>query len=193
MNEENKFSTASEMEAPVNAEMASSHEADASTTADPQEELAKLRAALKKANKEAAERRKLLEQYEAERKQKEEAELSELDKLRRQLEQEQKRREEAERRARERLLKAEVQAHATRLNFLDPGDAWRLLDLSDIDYDENGEPLGIAEKLQVLAKEKPYLLRRQPVAETNAREGRGRQDGMTEDKLRQLKQRFGIN
>jgi hypothetical protein len=78
------------------------------------------------------------------------------------------------------------------LNFLDPSDAWRLLDLSALDFDENGEPLGIAEKLQALAKEKPYLLRKPAAVETNVREGRGKQEASAEERLKLLKQRFGI-
>ncbi|TXH58130.1 MAG: DUF4355 domain-containing protein [Desulfurellales bacterium] len=54
-------------------------------TIDLQKELDQTRAALKKANAEAASKRKLLETIEAERKAQAEAELSEMDKLRKEL------------------------------------------------------------------------------------------------------------
>lgn len=61
-------------------------QSEVTPTIDLQKELDLTRAALKKANAEAAQRRKLLDQIEAEKKARDEAELSEIDKLRKQLE-----------------------------------------------------------------------------------------------------------
>ena len=68
-----------EMTTPANGEMPEAQ------TLDPQKEIDQLRVALKKANSEAASKRKLLETFEAERKAREDAELSEMDKLRKEL------------------------------------------------------------------------------------------------------------
>lgn len=60
-------------------------QSEATPPIDLQKELELTRIALKKANAEAAQRRKLLDQIEAEKKARDEAELSEIDKLRKQL------------------------------------------------------------------------------------------------------------
>lgn len=68
-----------EMTPPADGEMSEA------PTVDPQKEIDLLRVALKKANAEAASKRKLLETIEAERKAQADAELSEMDKLRKEL------------------------------------------------------------------------------------------------------------
>ena len=67
---------------PVNGEMPETPQA---ATVDPSQELEQIRAALKKANNEAARYRKAAELAEADKKAREDAELSEMDKLKRQL------------------------------------------------------------------------------------------------------------
>lgn len=69
-------------ETPANAEMA---EAQQAATVDPSQELELTRAALKKANNEAAKYRKAAELAENEKKAREDAEMSEMDKLKRQV------------------------------------------------------------------------------------------------------------
>ncbi len=59
------------------------------------------------------------------------------------------------------LIRAEVVAKATTLNFNDPSDAYRMLDLTTIKVTEDGKFEGIDEQLKALAEAKPYLLRAQ--------------------------------
>lgn len=59
------------------------------------------------------------------------------------------------------LIRAEVVAKATTLNFNDPSDAYRMLDLATIKVAEDGKFEGIDEQLKALAEAKPYLLRAQ--------------------------------
>ena len=115
--------------------------------------------ALKAANKEAAERRKQLDAYEAEKKTAEEAQLSEAEKLKKQLLEAQDSIKRISEQSHERAIRAEIVSKAALMGFNDPGDAIALLDKSKIDTDENGEITGVEDALQALAKAKPYMLK----------------------------------
>lgn len=54
-------------------------------------------------------------------------------------------------------MRYEVQLHATRLNIVDPTDAMKLIDASQIEYDDDGAPKNIGQVLQALVAAKPYL------------------------------------
>lgn len=155
------------------------------------EELERIREALKKANREAAERRKLLEQYEEEKRKYEAAKLSEMERLQRQLAEEQARRIELERLATERLIRYRVELAANQLGFNDPADAWAMLDLSSVAVDDTGNVTGVEELLKELAERKPYLLRQREFSSINAENGRGKVSRKQSDELR-LRQLFGL-
>lgn len=63
------------------------------------------------------------------------------------------------------LIKAEVKTQAAGLNFHDPEDAWLRLqalttgDTPTLVLDDKGNPTGVKEALDKLAKEKPYLVK----------------------------------
>ena len=83
------------------------------------------------------------------------------------------------------LVRADVTAQATRLNYLDPLDAYRLIDLDKIIGDEADDvSQAIQAQLEALAEAKPYLIRqasqatRQP-AMSPANPPRGQQAGET--------------
>lgn len=48
---------------------------------------------------------------------------------------------------------------ASELNFADPADAYVMLDLSAVTFDESGEPKDLKPLLTKLAADKPYLLK----------------------------------
>ena len=102
-----------------------------------------------------------------------EAEKSELEKLADKLAEEQKARMEAENLATERLIRAEIQSQAAILGFVSPAHAWALLDLADINVDAEGKVAGVAEALEALAKDHPYLLGKVSAPDIDARKGAG--------------------
>jgi len=63
-----------------------------------------------------------------------------------------------EREVNERLLRAEVRVLAATLNFIDPEEAWKLADLTDVTFGEDGKIEGVKKPLEKLAKDKPHLI-----------------------------------
>jgi len=132
---------------------------DEETVAGLQAVLGRVQAALKKANREAASRRKKLDKFEAEEETRRKADLSELEKAQEDLA--------AAKAERERLatvmerdrIRYAVEMAAAGLEFQSPADAFNLADLSSVEVTEDGEVTGVAEALKALAKEKPYLIK----------------------------------
>ena len=122
-----------------------------------QESVKNLEQALRKANKEAEDRRKKLDAYDQEKAAAEAAKLSETDKLKLEKEQAEKKATEAIAKANERLIKAAVMAGAS--NFIDADAAYALVDKSKIEVDDEGEVKGVTEALAELATAKPGLLK----------------------------------
>jgi len=60
------------------------------------------------------------------------------------------------------LLRMEVTNCAARLGFIDPGDAYQMIDLAELQVADDGSVKGVEAALQQLAKSKPYLLKAQP-------------------------------
>lgn len=113
-------------------------------------ELERTRIALKAANKEAADRRKRLEELEkadAERKQ---AEMTETDKLKAELETAKADVLKAEARATETLIRSAFIAEAAKANAAHPEDVYLLADKSAVTVDEAGKVDGVAEAVKVL-------------------------------------------
>jgi predicted RNase H-like nuclease (RuvC/YqgF family) len=106
-----------------------------------------------------------LEQAEKERKQ---AEMSDAERLQAQLEELQKEREslaqqlqQVQSRAREQAIYNEFMKAANEHGIAYVEDAWALSAkrLSEIEFDEDGKPLGVADIVAELAKQKPFLLK----------------------------------
>lgn len=57
----------------------------------------------------------------------------------------------------ERTIHYEVQSHAAKLGIVDPEAAVKLLDWSQLEYDDDGMPKNAQKLLQELVKAKPYL------------------------------------
>lgn len=115
--------------------------------------------ALEKTRKEAAQQRvdaKRLKELEAAVKARDEADLTELQKTQKRLAELQQSQVEAERKQQERVIRYAVQAHASTAGI--PADlASRLIDYSEIEYDEEGEPTNVGKLLDKLVKAYPQL------------------------------------
>lgn len=115
--------------------------------------------ALEKTRRENAEARtklKRLAELEAAAQAAEDAKLSEKDRLEKKLAEIQTKQAEAERRTQERVIRYAVQAHASTAGI--PAElASRLIDYSEIEYDDEGEPTNIGKLLDKLVKQYPQL------------------------------------
>lgn len=132
-----------------------------SSADDLSKELESLRAALKKANKDAASSRHAEKELKALKDQIEAQTLSEQDKLQKKLADLQKTHDDAIRQAQEYKINTEVRLQASQSGFADPQDAVKFLDWSEIEYDDNGSPTNVTELIADLVKSKPYLLKPQ--------------------------------
>jgi soluble cytochrome b562 len=122
-------------------------------------ELTEIRKALKKANAEAAERRKALEAYETAEKQRKEAEMSEVEKAQKQA---------AEIKAAYEALQTQLQTEkrrgavtlaATAANFHNPADAFAFLADDAVTITDDGKVEGVDEAIEALKKARPYLVK----------------------------------
>jgi multidrug efflux pump subunit AcrA (membrane-fusion protein) len=118
-------------------------------------ELDQTRTALKAANRESADRRKRLEELEKKEQERASAELSELDKAKKAAADAVTRAEQAEAKAAETALRATVVSVAAQKGFIDPLDAYALMDRKDLDPTDDKD---VATRLDVLAKAKPHLV-----------------------------------
>lgn len=87
-----------------------------------------------------------------------ESQLSEQEKLQKRLAELETARDEAEMRARETLIKAAIVTEAARLNFNDPEDAYRLMELKALEI-ADGRVVGVAEAVKALAESRKYLIK----------------------------------
>ena len=115
-------------------------------------ELEGARAQLKKVNAESAERRKLLEQYEAEKAKLEQQGLSEAEKLKAELAAIKAEHDAIQAALREQQIKSAVMAEAAKLGFANPDDAVRLVDLASVEIDDNGKVSGFEKSLKALVE-----------------------------------------
>jgi hypothetical protein len=180
-----------ETAAPPAAETEATEESAEKLT--PEQALAKMTdmaAALKRANRESAERRKKLDALEEAEKKRKEAELTEAQKWEAKAKEYEAKlsRYESEMQA-GRLRLAVVTAAAT-LNFISTDEAYKLADLKLVTFGDDGEPDKDAVKvaLDALAKKSPYLLKGQPkpadIGATQGRAGSPTGSGFTEEEIR---------
>jgi hypothetical protein len=127
------------------------------TDADVRAELARTQKALKDANREAAERRKKLEAFEAEETKRKEAELTEVQKLQKRLEESEAKAKAAAEEARKTRIENAIIAKA-RDRFVDLEDV--VLKLRDgIQLDDDGKPVDLDKALDELAAAKPHWVK----------------------------------
>ncbi len=119
--------------------------------------IAELEHANKNATEERDRHRKKLSTYEEAEKKAQDAQLSEVERIKKQHADLQVQHDTYVRTMQERLIKAEIQLQASKLHVIDPGDAAKLLDWSELEYDEDGMPKNADKLLEKLLKAKPYL------------------------------------
>ena len=144
---------------------------------------------------EAAGYRKKAADFEAKLKEIEDSKLSETDKLNKRVADLEKLQSEGIRDRQERIVKYEVMLGAQKLGIVDPDAAYRLLDLAELKFDEDGNPTNLEKVLQDLLKAKPYLIKvAAVVADVNSQDGRGDASKARDPKAREaeLMKRFRL-
>ncbi|NPV85997.1 MAG: hypothetical protein HPY45_08325 [Anaerolineae bacterium] len=128
---------------------------------------------VRKLRAEAAEYRKRLRELESKVKADEEAKMTEQERLQKRLAELERKEIEYQQSLQARTLEYEVKLHAARLGVVDPEAAYRLLDLKQIEFDEDGKPANLEKVLKELVAKKPYLAGQQSViSPTNPAQGR---------------------
>lgn len=111
----------------------------------------------RKLRSEAANLRKRLKELEDQKRQMDEAKLSETERLQKRLAELERQSTEYQQTMQARTLEYEVKLHAARLGVVDPEAAYRLLDIREIEFGEDGKPANIEKALRALIAAKPYL------------------------------------
>lgn len=112
---------------------------------------------VRKLRAEAAEYRKRLRELESKVKAEEEAKLTEQERLQKRLAELERKETEYQQLLQGRTLEYEVKLHAARLGVVDPEAAYRLLDVKQIEFDEDGKPVNVEKVMRELIAKKPYL------------------------------------
>jgi len=120
-----------------------------------------LRQRLKDAEKLASELKTFKEQTEAEKLTTEQKQELTRQNLEKQLADLQEKRENAVRQTQELRVTNEVFKHGQKLNIVDLDAAQKLLDASQIEYDDSGSPVNIEALLKTLVKERTWLVSKQ--------------------------------
>ena len=123
------------------------------TPRTPQEyeaEIARLR-------REAADKRVKLNEYEEKARKEAEAQMTEAQKAQARAADMERQLAEKTRLHQEKTVSYEVKLHAAKLGIVDPDAASKLMDWSQLDYDDDGNPKNIQRLLTDLVKSKPYL------------------------------------
>jgi hypothetical protein len=87
------------------------------------------------------------------------AQLSETEKLNKRLAELEAAKQQAETRARETLIRSAVISEAAKLNFNDPEDAYRLIDMAGVTIADSGKVEGASEAVKALAESRKYLIK----------------------------------
>lgn len=122
-------------------------------------ELASLRAALRAANAESMTRRKKLDELEAAEEERKAAQLSEVEKARKAQADAEAKAMATEERLRTAAIRSAVVLAASKANFYDPEDAFRLADLATVQVADDGTVTGVDDALKTLTKAKPHLVK----------------------------------
>jgi small-conductance mechanosensitive channel len=128
---------------------------------------------VRKLRSEAAEYRNRLRELEGKVKAEEEAKMTEQEKLQRRLAELERKEAEYQQVLQARTLEYEVKLQASKLGVVDPDAAYRLLDVKQIEFDDDGKPTNLEKVLKDLVAKKPYLVSSGGVpSPTNPAQGR---------------------
>lgn len=119
-------------------------------TPDVQAELERMRTALKAANRESAERRKRLEELEAQEEARKTAEMTELERARAEKEAAEQRARDADARVTQTLIRSAFVAEAAKAGAVNPEDAYVLADKNGVEVADDGTVTGVAEAVKAL-------------------------------------------
>lgn len=136
--------------------------------------------------REAAGYRKRLRELEAAVKGYEEAQMSESERLQARLSELERQYTEAQRSLQESTLRYEVMLAAGRLGVVDADAAWRLLDASSIEFDDDGRPTNVVDVLRELVRQRPYLAAGTAVTGAVTNPARPRSTVLTLDEIRRM-------
>jgi len=153
-------------------------------------ELERTRAALKAANKEAAERRKRLDDIEAAEATRKQAELTETERYKAEADKAKADYAALQETSRKERIQAAILQAATVANFADPVDAMALADLSGVML-EDGKVTGAKEAVDALAKAKPHLVTVAKVAPNINSQSGGKAQPLTAADIIDQKKRTG--
>lgn len=112
---------------------------------------------IKALRKENAKWRTQLRSTEEQQQAKAKAEMTELERLQTELREAQEARTRAEQARLQTAVKSQVIAAAAKAGYNDPEDAYRMIDPSTLDVDDDGAVGGLDEAVKTLLKSKPYL------------------------------------
>jgi hypothetical protein len=116
----------------------------------------------------------------------EEAQLSEMDKLKAKVTEQDTYRAQLEKTQREINTQYEIKLQALTLGISDPEDAYKLLDLSKLEFDEKtGKPTNVEAVLRELVGSKPYLLGKSGGSSSTNPAG-GRTSKLTMDDIKKM-------
>jgi hypothetical protein len=137
--------------------------------------------------------RKRLREAEAAQREREEAELSEQERVKRRMVEMEQTLDATRAQVRDARLTAAISATAPKYGITDPvaiSDAARLLDLSDLDYDDDAGWSGIGEALQALTVERPWLVQTgtAPAMDANPANPARRRSRVTKEQLASMTQ-----
>jgi len=118
--------------------------------------------------------RKRLKDLEAAKAKTDEAELSEQQRLEKKVADLERQIADQTRDSQDKAVRYATVTSAAKLGFADPEDAYRLLDHTALEFDEDGSPRNVADQLAALAKTKPYLLSTRSVGSPDTGLGGGR-------------------
>lgn len=152
-------------------------------------ELERTRAALKVANKEAADRRKKLDEIETAEKSRKEAELTEAQKAQAKADKALADLTALQQAYQTEKIEGALRQAATAAGFADPDDAIAQADRTGVILDDSNKVSGAAEAVAALATRKPYLLNRQ-APNINSNSG-GKPQPVTADQIAERKRATG--
>lgn len=129
--------------------------------------IAELEHSHKNAREQADRQAKKLTAYEKAEQDKKDAELSELERTKKQHAELQAKHDTYTKQMHERVVRYEVERQASKLGIIDPEAASKLMDWSELEYDESGNPTNAEKLLEKLLKHKPYLAPKQETPANN--------------------------
>lgn len=118
----------------------------------------------------------------------EEAQLSEQEKAARRMQELQEQADAATQTAREAKLETAIAVQAGALGLVDPDAALRLIDRSNVQFADDGapDPESVAEALEALVEQRPYLRGSPPAPNAGSPANPARPEGLTQEQARDL-------